>query len=601
MKSLKIKNQECLKILRKLVLATFLFQPFLAFANAQVSSCRLAIENLENVEDIGTNLKKIKALREELENLEWGNQRIWREVLFYPNLSPIELSKTIEDMMKIERYGSPSTKWSSWRIIENIIKQVRDFIDQEDIFNFPRNLHLDAVNSMYVGPYSNEARKLPLIELIDAKNPKLVAIVKGLGADVYIGSPYSAELLSMMNDVYIGPVINTFSGKWSMSRPYSAEMLSRMSENLDPKRNPNDFRIKYPIPLALERFSAQDLDRKAYQQIVELLLESSDPNFRYNYNEMDEWFNTLFIIKYPGNPKIDKALIYGIRDGASDLMLVAQYGTADMLKSLIDKGHDITAKDKEGWGVEDYAKLNRQKEDREEILKILKEYERQARARELNSIYVGPDKKARELPLVKAIDTKEELGSISDLISSGADVYAVSPYGSNTIAMGNETVVFSGPEYLLAPYTYFKVRYPIPFALQQFSASTEGSVNESYYQKIVELLLEKSNPKFKYSHQEIIQKFGWKESPMDNYRHIDRLITNLFNVQDGVSDVLLVAQYGTADMLKFLIEERGHDIYAQDRQNRGVEYYAPLNSRYAEILPVLKEYRPGNFKYWTAE
>ena len=341
---------------KSLILGVFLFQPFLATsANGSAGSCRSAVENLATGEasskeiksaqqDINPKLANIKAIQKDLNS---GNQtvsrehlnEVWETVLFTLELQPIELARITKNLMQSDRYNQPA----SYAIIQKLINENRELIRQEGIFDLPNKIYFSQINTIHVG-HGMQVRRLPLIEVMDAENPKLVALLIGLGADVYLGSPYNQRIISMMEGI------------------------------VGPERNPNDFRIKYPIPVALERFYAKVFDREINQQILEILLENSDPNFRYNHSEMK--LSNLFDIKYPGNPQIDKNLIYGVRDGATDLMLVAQYGTAKMLRYLIERGHDTTAKDKQGRGVKDYAQLNRQK-DREEIFKTIEEYETQ--------------------------------------------------------------------------------------------------------------------------------------------------------------------------------------------------------------------------------
>ena len=385
MKSLKIIS---------LMLGLFCFSPLLAIANPQTGSCRSAIENL-GAEEVSS--KEIKSMSKDLDKYEWDQVRnlwyeltkhgleeawssnspdswpSWEHILFWDSelkkeWSPLEIAQSIEKNMNNHRnyFGT------LYEIIENFINQKRELIPQEWIVELPpdQSLVFPVMSTgdkyylllVYLSKtteiFNNNLplRKAFLIEAMDAENSKMVAILKGMGADVYMGSPYNAETLSMMRGV-VGSA-----------------------------RDPHNFRIKYPIPLALEKFSA-NFNNQRISQIVEILLDGSDPNFRYNHSEMDKQFG-LFEVEYPGNPKIDRELIYGVRDGASDLMLVAQYGTPEMLKSLIEgqEGldvqflsprlrHDVTARDKEGWGVEDYAQLNRQ--HGEEILALLKEYKTQ--------------------------------------------------------------------------------------------------------------------------------------------------------------------------------------------------------------------------------
>ena len=557
-----------------LVLGAFLFQLFLvfangAFANSRPGACGWSFGDIEPREMYLTSKQK-KAVQKALDKgTNWKSlEEVWTEILFNPNLSPLFLARTIKTVTKTENFNAGD----SYIIIQRLINGER--IRQAGVFDFfPSELHLSEINSIYVTP-DMKARKLPLIEAMDAGNPKLVAIAMGLGADVYLGSPYNAEVLSMMNGV-VGSA-----------------------------RNPNDFEIRYPIPLVLYRFYAGIFFRSGgvSQKILELLLESSDPKFRYNHNEMDKQFNELFNIKYPGNPKIDRERLYGVRDGASDLMLVAQYGNAEILKSLIEKGHDITAKDKEGRGVEDYAQWNKPTKT-EEILKTLKEYNREAE--DMSRIYVGPQMRARELPLVQDI-ARKELTSVLRMIGLGVDVYAVSPYGHLTLETMNGVVKSSRENLNPVVPSHFSIKYPIPFALERFSTMTddfiqvqqglflglkplpprpEGSFSTQNYQKIVEALLEKSDPDFRYNYDVIEQQFGKfiEETTRDKFL--------MYGVFDGASDLMLVAQYGTADMLISLIK-KGHDITAKDKEGRSLEDYARLNDKHSEsILAELKKYK----------
>ena len=58
----------------------------------------------------------------------------------------------------------------------------------------------------------------------------------------------------------------------------------------------------------------------------------------------------------------------------------------------------------------------------------------------------------------------------------------------------------------------------------------------------------------------------------------------------GRTDLMFVAQIGTAQQVEFLIE-RGHDIYAKDRQRKGIEDYANQNFNHRkDILEILKKY-----------
>ena len=118
-------------------------------------------------------------------------------------------------------------------------------------------------------------------------------------------------------------------------------------------------RQRYPIISALEHFSV--VGGRPEQKIVEFFLEKSDPDFRYNYEDIEKQFEEIVEKLEVG--ELDRELIYGVRDGASDLMLVAQYGTPEMVMSLVEKGHNPLSRDKKGWRAIDYAKLNPRKEE----------------------------------------------------------------------------------------------------------------------------------------------------------------------------------------------------------------------------------------------
>ena len=417
--------------IKSLVLATFLFQPFLALANGQGRSCRSAFENPEAR---GIVYKDIKSVPKDLDRDLWNvimphyanltgdwylyerkeflkviekrryNATRWGKELFEMEQSPLELAKSIEKALSSDKYESFQRGEPGYLMLEHILNNDRKFIPEKELIYdteyplaLPMILSTDSIYPLMqyltfiTGAFhsSDLPRRTALIEAMYAENSKLVAIFKGLGADVYTASPYNAEILSMMRDRFRhdAEVLSTMKDRFAPFFEnnelvhFDDGVIKIVVENnelvyfdggiIKTERNPNDFRIKYPIPLALERFSAQTSDREANRQIVELLLDSSNPNFRYDHSHLDKRFG-LLKIKYQGDPKIDRDLIYGVRDGASDLMLVAQYGTPDMLKSLLEKGHDVTARDKEGWGVANYAQLNRQ--HREEILALLREY-----------------------------------------------------------------------------------------------------------------------------------------------------------------------------------------------------------------------------------
>ena len=382
---------------KSLILGVFLFQPFLATsANGPAGSCREAVENLATGEasskeiksaqqDISPKLASIEAVQKDLNsgNLTPSQEHlneIWETVLFTLELQPIELARITKNLMQSERYNQPA----SYEIIQKLINENRELIRQEGIFDFPSELHLSQINNIHVGHHGMQVRRLPLIEAMDAENPKLVALLIGLGADVYVASPYNYATLTMLSgvvipsnssEVMINPVLESLKKENSKLKEVLKDLgVSGAELSHLPSRNYlTDFRIRYPIPLALTLFSA-NFDTTLTQQIVEILLEKSDSNFRYNHDKIDQSF-AFFTEKMVE----DTELIYGVRDGASDLMLVAQYGTAEMLKVLIERGHDINAKDKQGQGVQDYAQLN--KKNKEEILTMLKVYKNKQKSK----------------------------------------------------------------------------------------------------------------------------------------------------------------------------------------------------------------------------
>ena len=538
-----------------LVLGAFLFQTgFIPIASATAGSCREAVENLENTNKatkfqlkLPLSLKEISAIQKDLsfgnkpptrENLE----EIWREILFNPKLSAEQLSDTVADMMRVIRYNSSE----SLEVMENLINQDKEFIPKDGIFDFLGPVKF--VSSLYVWKHGNrqarnqQARRLPLIEAIDLRNVKLVAILKGVGVDIYVSSPYNSEILSLIE---------------------GSEFL----------KNPNSFRIKYPLPLALVNFSSQIFNSEKTEQIVELLLELSDPHFRYSHEVLDSKYGLTKITNK------DSELIYGVQDGASDLLLVARYGTAEMMRYLIERGHDTTAKDKKGWGVENYADFNNRQE-REKILALLDEYKESYK--NINSIYVGPAKKARQLPLITAIK-KRDPASVYQFLRLGASVYAPSPLDAFTVnMMNNRKIDRKNPDNAMI----FKIRYPIPLALSYFSASQYPRDREKA-EKIVEILLDESDPKARYTH------FVMDEQLRAVMHDIERENGQIMDIPRGASDLMLVAEYGTVKRIQDLIE-RGHDVTAKDAKGQSVEDYARRNTNSRnreEILNLLKLYK----------
>ena len=558
-----------------LVLGAFLF-PLLvfangAFANAPAGSCREAVENLDHAEDISPNLRNIKAIQKDLNS---GNQMVSREtleeivkeILFNPELSPIELAKTLEDILKTKRYQNSEVEYpidvvedvvktqsypdqSFYTVIVNIINENIDRFNKDGSFNLPDQMNIRySQHRWYNIPFLPRTIprglpwRLPLIEAIDAENPRLVAILKSIGSDVYMPSRYNPASLNIA-------FANT-------------------------SRNLNDYRIKYPIPLALERFSAKVFSSKKTEQIVELLLEYSDPDFRYNYNQME----TVLFDFFKGKTGIDKEIIYGLRDGASDLMLVARFGTAKMFSTLLEAGHDPNAKDKQGWGVENYADFNTPQE-RQKILSVLKEY--REKHENLNDIYVGQPQKARKLPLAEAIYSRDPR-RVAQLIKLGANVYTLSPYDKTTVDRMNGIEPSNG-----ANVKKFRLRYPLHLSLLKFSFSTEP-VDRAKAEQVVEVLLKHLNPTARYSRHINEEKLN-ALLYLENGELDDKKIVT-FGVYAGTTDLMLVARYGTAKMLSYLIQ-RGHDITAKDSEGLTAQDYAMSNPQKEEILALLKRYK----------
>ena len=148
------------------------------------------------------------------------------------------------------------------------------------------NLHNYDYKGLFYSPKDKEAYNspqsfyTPLGFAIESRNAPLVKDLINLGADVYI-SPTNKKSISESNLEY-----------------------------------------------AVNRYTVSSKEDKAQaKQIVDILLEKSNPQFRNQF-------------------------------GATDLMIVASGGTTKQVELLIQKEHDIHAKDKNGHNVADYAMLN---------------------------------------------------------------------------------------------------------------------------------------------------------------------------------------------------------------------------------------------------
>ena len=110
-------------------------------------------------------------------------------------------------------------------------------------------------------------------------------------------------------------------------------IVDRMKQQMNNWANHNGSldilqRALFRYDFHLRRSNSAQWEIENAEKIANILLTKADPKFRDEY-------------------------------GVSELMLVAEYGNVRQLKDLINKGHDINAKDKEGRSVIDYARFNK--------------------------------------------------------------------------------------------------------------------------------------------------------------------------------------------------------------------------------------------------